>query len=403
MLDYKRCGSAAIASRPVFALALTLAVATAAEAQQTTIESQHYRIHSDLDPAATRDYARRLDAMYREYQKRLAEFEVKNHAKFEVYLFRKQSDYRRFTGNKLPHSSGIFIPSLRALAGYEESQGRGGLRQTLQHEAFHQFAWQAISTNLPIWLDEGLAQVFEEGVWTGNQFLIGQVPPARIRDLKADMQAGRFIDFKTFLGLSREQFQARMRDPAVGRSMYNQAWAMTHFLVFATDERGRPRYRARLMNWLRDMHAGRDPQESFVSNFSSNFTGFEQRFREWIATLQPTPLGVYSDRMSKLADLVRLFKEEGRSFDSPDALRQHLSRGTFYLTQQRDGQTYTLEENALTYLCDLSNKPWPPDRLRFEQRRGPLPDIVLRSPESATIRVRFYRLGNTIDHDIVFE
>ncbi len=389
--------------RPVLILATAAVLASTAGAQQTTLESRYYRIHSDLDDAATRDYAKRLDAMYREYQKRLAEFEVKSDTKFEVFLFRRQTDYRKFTGNKLPNSAGIFIPGLRALAGYEESQGRGGLRQTLQHEAFHQFAWQAISPNLPIWLDEGLAQVFEEGVWTGNQFLLGQVPPSRIRDLKADLNAGRFTDFKTFLGLTREQFQARMRNESAGRSMYNQAWAMTHFLVFATDEKDRPRFRTRLMGWLRDMHAGQDAQTAFAGNFSSNVDGFEDRFKEWIATLQPTPLGVYSDRMSKLADLVRLFKDEGRSFDSPDALRAHLSRGIFHLTQLRDGQTYTLDENALTYLCDLSNQPWPADRLKFEQRRGPLPDIVLKSPESATIRIRFYTLGKEIDHDIVFE
>ncbi|MDB5328796.1 MAG: hypothetical protein JWM57_4365 [Phycisphaerales bacterium] len=387
-------------------LLLTLALATAnAAAQTNTFTSKQYQIFSDLDADATKDYAKRLDGMYEEYAKRLKDFSIPNDQKFQVHLFKKQSDYRRYTGSRLPNSAGIFIPSLQALAGFEESQGRTALRQTLQHEAFHQFAWQAISQNLPIWLDEGLAQVFEEGVWTGDKIMLGQVPPQRLKLLQQDMASGKLLPFKTLMGMSRTAFQSRMRDDGLGRSQYNQAWAMTHFLVFACDEKGNPRFRDRLIGWLRDLHAGRDPQQAFVSNFSSNIDGFEKRFREWVAALEPTPLAVYSDRVSKLAELIRLFKEDGREFDSVDTLRRHLQQGQFHLTEQRDGQTFTLDEDAMTYLCNLDGKPWPGQALFFGPKKGnqPLPDIVLQSPIGSTIRARFYVSGQRIDHDLVFE
>jgi hypothetical protein len=341
--------------------------------------------------------------MYEEYARRLADFDAKPRQKFDVHLFKRKADYAKFVGGRVANSAGIFIPSQRALAGYEEHQGRAGLRQTLQHEAFHQFAWEMISPNLPIWLDEGLAQIFEEGIWTGNQFLLGQVTPRRIADLQDDVRAGRFVPFRLFTTMSREQFQTRMTDPKLGRAQYNQAWAMTHFLIFAEDESGKPRFRARLLSWLREMHEGADPQKSFESNFSSNYEGFENRFKEWASRLQPTPMAVYADRMSKLAELVRLFKDDGEEFDSVDALRAHLAKGRFHLTEQRDGQTYTYRENALTYLSDLSDKPWPADALRFDRRRGPLADIVLRPPQGSAIRVRFFRTGEAIDHELVFE
>lgn len=397
-------GDRAKNARPLFVLAATLALASPAYAQTKPFASKHYLIHSDLGKEATADYGRRLDGMYDEYARRLADFSVSPSQKFHVYLFKKQSDYRRFTGSRLPNSSGIFIPSLQALAGFEETQGRTALRQTLQHEAFHQFAWQAISQNLPIWLDEGLAQVFEEGVWTGDEFLLGQVTPARIKMLQDDIAAGRLVPFKTLLPMTRTTFQARMRDDAVGRSQYNQVWAMTHFLVFATDEKGKPRFRKRLIDWLRDLHDQRDPEEAFRANFSGNIDGFETRFTEWAATLQPTPLAVYSERVSKLADLVRLFKQDGREFETVDTLRRHLQRGQFHLTEKRDGQTYTLDENALTYLSNLDGKPWPGQSLFFDRRgKRPLPDIVLKAPTGSTIRARFYTVGQRIDHDLVFE
>jgi hypothetical protein len=382
-------------------LFLTLCVNAAGATR--TYETRHYRIESDLDPAVVRDYGKRLDSMFDEYSRRLADFTTPSDQKFKVHLFQKRSDYAKFTGNRVPNSAGIFIPAQRALAGFEEGQGRSGLRQTLQHEAFHQFAWEVISPNLPIWLDEGLAQIFEEGVWTGNQFILGQVPPRRIADLHDDIRQGRFVPFREFMSMTREQFQARMKDPKIGRAQYNQAWAMTHFLIFAAGDDGAPKYRARLLAWLRDIHDGQQANAAFVENFSGNLDGFEARFKEWAARLAPTQMAVYSDRMTKLAELLRIFNEDGKRFDSIDDLRDHLTKGRFHLTEQRDGQTHTYEENALTYLSDLSGKAWSNEALKLQRRRGPLPDIVLRPPGQAQIRVRFYQVGKQVVYDMAFE
>jgi hypothetical protein len=389
-----------------FAVSVAACVAAAASARAAPpleIQSRHYRVLTDLDEATARDYARRLDAMYDEYARRLSDFGAKKGKKFDVYLFRKRSSYAIFTNNRLPNSAGIFIPGQRALAAYEEGQGRGGLRQTLQHEAFHQFAWETISPNLPIWLDEGLAQVFEEGVWAGESFILGQVPPRRIEDLQSDLRENRFTPLTDMLSMPRQAYQARMRDAKTGRAQYNQAWAMTQFLIFAEDETGKPRYRERLLAWLADMHAGRDATAAFESNFSGNIAGFETRFKEWVAALKPTPMAVYADRLTKLAELLRLFRRDGLSFESIDDLRDHLARGRFHLTEQRDGETVMHDENALLYLCDLNSVGWTDKQIRFERRRGPLPDIVLSPPNGLTLRIRFHKVGKEIDHELSFE
>ena len=48
-------------------------------------------------------------------------------------------------------AGGMFLPGRNLLAAFLEGQGRQQLRRTLQHEAFHQFAYNAISPDLPIW------------------------------------------------------------------------------------------------------------------------------------------------------------------------------------------------------------------------------------------------------------
>src|SRR5262249_8328650 len=70
-----------------------------------TLDSVHYSIHTDLDTNLAQDLARRLDAMYDEYARRLADFSGGSSAgALEVYLFRHQADYSTFTHNSAPNS-----------------------------------------------------------------------------------------------------------------------------------------------------------------------------------------------------------------------------------------------------------------------------------------------------------
>src|SRR5881396_318874 len=127
----------------------------------------HYHIYTDLDPILAQDLGRRLDVMYEAYASRLRQFNPRGAEvpRFEVYLFRKQSDYLKLTGERLKNTGGVFMSGRNLLASFLDGQGRDALRRTLQHEAFHQFAHALLSPDLPVWLNEGLAQVFEEAVW----------------------------------------------------------------------------------------------------------------------------------------------------------------------------------------------------------------------------------------------
>src|SRR5205823_13303196 len=111
-------------------------------------------------------------------------------------------------------------------------------RRTLQHEAFHQFAFYAIGRNMPVWLNEGVAEVYQEGIFPGKGFTLGQAPPWRVQLIQADISTGKLIDFRQFLQLGHKQWAINMSDDAESESQYNQAWVMAHFLIFATDEEG---------------------------------------------------------------------------------------------------------------------------------------------------------------------
>jgi hypothetical protein len=391
----------------LFAIALIFSTSPA-RGQIRVLHTPHYHIHTDLDPSLANDIARQMEGMYDEYAQRLAAFSggANRYPRMEAYLFRRQSDYLALTGGKIQNTGGIFLPGRNLLAAFLEGQGRQQLRRTLQHEAFHQFAYNAISPDLPIWLNEGLAQYFEEGLWNGSGLLLGEVPPRRVRQLRADIKNDRVIPFYQLLNLTDEQWGKRLSaSRSDGAVQYNQSWAMVHFLVMAQNAKGEFLYRARLLDMLRMAHDGKAVGNSFAKAFGTNVQGFQNRFLAYAETLNPTAEATLIENQAVLADLLSDFAREGRRFDDIESLRKHVIHGHVKLHYSMGSLEWDTNPNMNVYFSDLAGNRFAPEDLYLSPRTGaPVDDIVCKYTGGLLLRTRFYDTGpHSLDHDLVIE
>ncbi|MGH7213958.1 MAG: DUF1570 domain-containing protein [Tepidisphaeraceae bacterium] len=376
-----------------------------------TLNSRHYRIHTDLDRDLAEDLSRRLDAMHDEYARRLVDFSGEAvHPRYEVYLFRKREDYLKLIDNRLPNTGGVFIAGRNVLAAFLERQGRDAMRRTLQHEAFHQFAHLTISPDLPVWLNEGIAQLFEEGIWTGDRFLLGQVAPRRVRQLQADMKSKRLLRFEAFLNLTHDDWGEALKEPNSprGASQYNQAWAMVHFLVYGGE--GLPpvnglTYRQRLIAMLKLLHDGRTGASAFKEAFSDNYAGFEGRFVEWARALKATPEASMIERQEVLADLLISLSGKGKTFADIASFREAVLNGGYKLRYSKGDVQWQTEPDMRLYFSDLAGRAFNPEELFFEIRggSGQLPDIVCRCDGRLQLRTRFHASGQKTEREVLVE
>ena len=395
---------------PLLALLALVLVAAPAQAQLRSFHTPHYLIHTDLEDALAKELGQRMEGMYDEYSQRLAAFSGNGRLpRMEVYLFRRQQDYVSFTGGKIKNTGGIFLPGRNLLAAFLEGQGRQQLRRTLQHEAFHQWAYNAISPDLPIWLNEGLAQFFEEGLWNGDGFLLGEAPPRRVRQLHADLKGNRLVQLSTLLPMTDEQWGRRLsasRDD--GAVQYNQSWAMVHFLVMAQSARGEFLYRARILDMLRLIHAGKTPDKAFEAALGGNVKGFQDRFVEYAEALQPTGEATLIENQGVLADLLTDFARQGKRFYDIEAFRTFVVRGRFKLHYSLGNLEWDTNPNMNAYFSDLAGTRFTSNELYLSVRAGaPLPDIVCKYGSALVLRTRFYDAppGATpaVDHDVIIE
>ncbi len=382
---------------------LLFAIPATAASDLRIVKTSHYELHTDLDDELVKDLSKRMDVMYEEYEKRLSDFRPpKNAETLPVYLFAYHADYMSFTENQAANTGGIFVAGEKTfLASFLEGQGRDALRRTLQHEAFHQFVYFAISKSLPIWLNEGLAQLFEEGVWTGKSFWLGQVPPRRVRQLQADIKGHKLIDFKTFLAVTPEKWSDNLSGSAEkGATYYNQAWAMVHFLA----ESGNTGYREALINFLKKLHNGMDAENAFAQAFANNVQGFQDRFSEWAIALQPTSEATMIERQDTLGDLLVALHQDGQTFKDILSFRSAIVGNGYKLRYTKGNVEWTTGDSPQVYFSDLSGRLYPPRDLYMQYTaNAPLPDIICRAAPAIQLRTHFYKAGDKLEHEVLIE
>ncbi len=395
---------------PVIALATALAPPARAATTRDdpklpawfhVVKGAHYTIHTGVnDEALVAELSRRMDVMYDQYCLAMRPFRPVDETPLKVVLFEKRKTYMAFTNNVATNTGGFFRPGEHPmLVSYLDDNGRDGLRRTLQHEAFHGFAYFAISRNIPTWLNEGMAQLFEEGIWTGKKFLMGQVPPRRLRQLHSDVRGHKLVPFDQFFRVTPERWAKTLHGNAnAGATYYGEAWAIAYFLQFGPDQRDRDHF----LDALAGLHAepDGDGQQIFAARFPDT-AALQRAFEAWVLQLRATPEALLLERQSTLGDfLADLQPSHPHITRNVQQFRNDMVGYSVSLKYRVGAVTYETVKPASIYFCGLDGQPYTEAQLFFEKSKGaPLPDLVCRPNASFVLRTHFYKGPDDVEHE----
>ena len=163
----------------------------------------------------------------------------------------------------------------------------------LYHEAFHAYVATSVYPSLtpqqirdgegpgelPRWLNEGLAQIFETAILEAGELRIGHADTVRLALVQARLKESnanaRLLPLAELLKAGPGRYLAAHREQkgAVDRA-YLSAWALTFTLTFEKSLVGQPGFD----DYLRTLNLGGDPVTTFVEWTGSPLQRFE---RDW--------------------------------------------------------------------------------------------------------------------------
>jgi hypothetical protein len=172
----------------------------------------------------------------------------------------------------------------------------------LYHEAFHAYAATFVfpprppdevkagkgTGELPRWLNEGLAQVFETAVVEAGELRADHADRARLekaRDgLKGKNGAAGLVPLADLLVAGKDAFLAHHPDQrAVADRAYLTSWALAHYLTFGRRVIGTDGFR----KYLVAVNSGGDPRAAFAGLVGRELPAFEADWHAYLLRLRP--------------------------------------------------------------------------------------------------------------------
>jgi uncharacterized protein DUF1570 len=161
------------------------------------------------------------------------------------------------------------------------------LFQTLYHEAFHaylaNFVYPPGEAEVPRWLNEGLAQIFETALVEAGELRVGHADPERLKRLKGKGR-GELVPLTQLLRAGPRKFLVNpTSDQQVSDRYYLNSWALSFYLTFERRLLGTPA----LDRYVRDLKGGADRLAAFEELVGQPLSQFEPAFRDYARRLRP--------------------------------------------------------------------------------------------------------------------
>ena len=185
--------------------------------------SEHYVVRSDMGKRVCVDAASVLESSYERFSNRLGEADMGDEP-FRVYLFAGEAGYHRYArgilGGTPENTAGVYSPALGQLLIWNVPE-RSEMMQTVRHEGFHQYFDRLVGDS-PRWLNEGLAEYYENADFTKGRSRQILPHPEHLRTLEA--RDWKLVELEEFVRQEPEVFYG----DAAGN--YAQAWLLVHYL-----------------------------------------------------------------------------------------------------------------------------------------------------------------------------
>ncbi len=218
----------------------------------------------------------------------------KRHVALSAELSEREKELRQvYKGTIPPEIKGPIDDAARKLLAADEhnnfafKKAQQRLFQQLYHEAFHAYIATAVyprsEGEVPRWLNEGLAQIFETAIFEAGELRVGHADPDRLRAVRPSLKKIELLPLADLLRAGPKQFQVGHASDKQGSDKhYLTSWALAFYLTFDRKILGKKA----LDDYIKSLQRDTDPLEAFQELVGVPLAKFESDFHQYILRLQ---------------------------------------------------------------------------------------------------------------------
>lgn len=256
----------------VLALWLAAPVATTAqppaEPPWRELTTTSFTIYSSAPEHALRTMARRLETLRAVLDRLHADAALQSPRPTLIYMFGSDEEFAPYAPQPDAEVGGYFME--RTDGNFVALPSPLGTSRAIFHEYLHYFMAHNMP-HLPLWLNEGMAAVYESLDIFDDHVEIGKVAPHCVRTLRSEPLlplADLFrvtVDSEAYTGGDAQKV------------FYAQSWALSHYVQI-----GRPELAPKLKEFLQRLGQGQDVEAAFGASFKTTYAEFEEELAAYI-------------------------------------------------------------------------------------------------------------------------
>jgi regulator of replication initiation timing len=243
-------------------------------AQLQQLEEEHARLRQELN-GLREQLANKLEQLGRKLRQQgiprqeAAKILQRERLSFDNQIAQKLADIHRVDRKNTELFSQIMEQTLRQL----------------YHEAFHaymeNYLFPSSQYQVPLWLQEGLAMLFQEGIVEADNLRLDAISQEAASLIRKDRRQGATMPLEQLLGAGSTEFlQAPGAGSALGNRYYAYAWAAVYYLC-QTERLNL----ARLEAYLSPAAQGLTPQQRLERLLGMDPARWEQDWQKFLQTL----------------------------------------------------------------------------------------------------------------------
>jgi hypothetical protein len=237
----------------------------AASPKWMKMQTENFEVFSSASPRATRDTIQYLEQVHRFFEQALGPAKGRPRP-VRLVIFGSRNEFE------------LYRPSQAAAAFYRPGAERdyivmGSAGLDVFPLAIHEYVHLLVENSglkLPLWLNEGIAELYLTMKPRGDKVLVGDLIPGRMQALERDP----WVPLRVILSADHKSPIYNEKNRA--GSLYGEAWALTHLLLLSEE------YRDQFIKLVTALHNGADSVDALVDIYGRRLEVIEQDLRGYL-------------------------------------------------------------------------------------------------------------------------